>query len=99
MQAFVSSLGVFDARQLDGGTLNNGTEWQLHRFTYQGIDLATFVTVSLMSDGSYAVTSVTGNVDQMTLTLIEVQEQFSVNRSRSLLQGVDPILVTLTLLM
>lgn len=98
-RTFFSSLGVFDNRQLDGGTLANGTEWQLHRFTYQGFDLSTFVTVSLMSDGSYAVTSVTGNANQMTLTLIEVQEQFSINRSKSLLDGVDPILVTLTLLM
>ena len=97
-RTFFQALGVFNSQQLDGGTLGNGAEWQLHRFNYQGIDLATFVTVSLMSDGSYAVTAVSGNAGLMTLTLIEVQEQFSVNRSRSLLDSVDPISVTLTLL-
>lgn len=98
-RSFFQALGVFNVQQLDGGTLGNGTEWQLHRFNYQGIDLATFVTVSLMSDGSYAVTAVSGNATMMTLTLLEVQEQFSINRNVSLLEGVDPIAVTLTLLM
>jgi hypothetical protein len=98
-EGFFSSIGTFDSRQLDGGTLTNGAEWRLYRFTYNGIDLSTFMTVSQMANGSFAVTTVTGNANMMTLTITEVQQQFSLDRSRSLLQGVDPNLVTLSLLM
>ena len=97
-QAFFQGAGVTNATQLDGGTLANGGEWRLYRYTLQGVDLATFVSGSQNATGAFVVTTVTGNAFELMFTMIEVQEQFSINRTVSLLDGVDPILVTLSLL-
>jgi len=97
-QAFFQGAGATNVTQLDGGVLSNGVEWRIYRFSLQGIDLATFVTGGQNAGGAWVITTVTGNASQMTLTLIDVQEQFSINKTASLLEGVDPIIVTLTLM-
>jgi hypothetical protein len=96
-QAFFQGAGAQNVQQLDGGVLANGAEWRLYRYTLQGIDLATFVTGVASPTGGYGVTTVTANAPLLMFTLIDVQATFSVNGTTSLLDQVDPILVSLNL--
>lgn len=96
--AFLQSAGAVGAQQVDGGTLQNGAVWKLYRFTLNGNDLATFVMGSQTSSGAYVITTVTANSSIMMATMIDVQAQFSLNGSTSMLAGVDPVLSTIKLL-
>ena len=50
------------------------------------------------SAGAYVITTVTANSSILMLTMIDVQAQFSLNGSTSMLAGVDPILTTIKLI-
>jgi hypothetical protein len=96
--AFLQSAGAVGAQQVDGGILQNGATWKLYRFTLNGNDLATFVMGSQTTTGAYVITTVTANSSIMMATMIDVQAQFSLNGSTSMLAGVDPVLSTIKLL-
>ncbi len=96
-QTFLASVSAANVVQLDGGTLANGTEWRLYRFNLQGNDLAFIVTGSQNASGSVVVSTVTSNAPMLTFTLMEAQEQFTLNGTTPLFDGVDPILTTLML--
>jgi hypothetical protein len=96
--AFLQSAGAINVQQVDGGTLQNGASWKVYRYSLQGNDLSTFVMGSQSSTGAYVVTTVTANSSILMLTMIDVQTQFSLNRSASMLAGVDPILTTIKLI-
>jgi hypothetical protein len=97
-QTFFQGAGATNVQQTDGGVLANGAEWRVYRFSLQGTDMGTFVMGKPTTTGSYAITMVTGNAPLMMFTLIDVQTQFSLNGSASLLDGVDPILASISLL-
>jgi hypothetical protein len=96
-QTFLASVSAANVLQLDGGTLANGTEWRLYRFDLQGNDLAFIVTGSQSASGAFVVSTVTSNAPMLTFTLMEAQEQFTLNGTTPLFDGVDPILTTLML--
>ena len=96
--AFLQSAGAVNVQQVDGGATQNGATWKLYRFTLNGSDLATFVMGSQTSTGAYVVTTVTANSSILMVTMIDVQAQFSLNGSTSMLAGVDPVLSTIKLL-
>jgi hypothetical protein len=96
--AFFQSAGAINVQQVDGGTLQNGASWKVYRYSLQGTDLSTFVMGSQNSTGAYVITTVTANSSSLMLTMIDVQTQFSLNGTTSLLAGVDPILTTIKLI-
>lgn len=95
--AFFQGAGATNARQIDGGTLANGSEWRLYSFNLQGLDLSIFVTGSQIANGMFVVTTVTANTTAIQQTLAEVQQDFSLNRTTPVFDGVDPIQVTVGL--
>jgi hypothetical protein len=96
--AFFQAAGATGVQQVDGGVLQNGAQWKLYRYNLQGNDLATFVMGSQNATGTYVITTVTGNSSILMLTMIDAQSQFSLNRTTSMLAGVDPIMTTLKLI-
>lgn len=96
--AFLQSAGATNVQQVDGGVLQNGATWKVYRFNLQGSDLSTFVMGSQNASGAYVITTVTANSELLMLTMIDVQAQFSLNRTTSMLAGVDPIMTTIKVL-
>lgn len=96
--AFLQAAGATNVQQVDGGVLQNGATWKVYRFNLQGSDLSTFVMGSQNASGAYVITTVTANSELLMLTMIDVQAQFSLNRTTSMLAGVDPIMTTIKVL-
>lgn len=95
--AFFQGAGVTNARQVDGGFLTNGNEWRLYSFNLEGLDLSLFVTGSQNPNGMFVITTATANTVALQQTLGQVQQDFSLNRTMPVLDGVDPIQVTIGL--
>jgi hypothetical protein len=96
--AFFQAAGATGVQQIDGGVLQTGATWKVYRYNLQGNDLATFVMGSQNATGAYVITTVTANTSTLMLTMIDVQAQFSLNRTTSMLAGVDPIMTTIKVL-
>jgi hypothetical protein len=92
--AFFDGAGAESVVEAGSGELDNGATWKIYTFDLQGLQLTFLATVSQADDGSFIVSTLTGNTDQFSATIDSAQQEITLNGEPTFLDGVDAAEVT-----
>lgn len=93
-EAYFDSAGVQREQENGSGQLEDETIWRLYTFGLQGVRVSFLIIANQNDDGAFVVTSLTANTSVFADTITEAQNDFVLNETTRMFEGLNPSEVT-----